>query len=185
MGYVALKRLKWGDRFIEPGEAVPDGDEGRSYQSLVFHGQIGPLKDPDEMSDAELTAEVERLTMERDEACERIEELEAGDSTEVEVPDGVTPGETPGWPIDITTGDPVDLTDDQRTALAEKGISGAVVFTHTGEIVVIDPPEGAETETEEADVADDKRVEIKKPEDPASDKKTPAKSNPAQKQAGK
>lgn len=37
----------------------------------------------------------------------------------VEVPEGVVPGETPGWPVDPTTGEPLDLTDEQRAELAK------------------------------------------------------------------
>lgn len=37
----------------------------------------------------------------------------------VEVPDGVVPGETPGWPIDADSGEPLDLPDQVREELAE------------------------------------------------------------------
>lgn len=37
----------------------------------------------------------------------------------VEVPDGVVPGETPGWPVDALTGEPLDLTNEQREELAK------------------------------------------------------------------
>jgi hypothetical protein len=45
---------------------------------------------------------------------------------EIEIPDGVTPGETPGWPLGLFV---VPLTDEQRAELADAGISG----THTEE----------------------------------------------------
>jgi len=42
---------------------------------------------------------------------------------EVVVPDGVTPGVTPGWPVDATTGKPLDLTPDEREKLAAAEIT--------------------------------------------------------------
>lgn len=41
------------------------------------------------------------------------------EADQVEVPDGVTPGETPGWPVDSETGKPLALTDEQRAELAK------------------------------------------------------------------
>lgn len=38
-------------------------------------------------------------------------------ASRVEVPEGVTPGETPGWPVDAETGEPLDLTPEQREEL--------------------------------------------------------------------
>lgn len=43
MGYVALRRLRWGDGHIEVGEPVPEGEPGRSYNWMVRSGQIGGL----------------------------------------------------------------------------------------------------------------------------------------------
>jgi pyruvate/2-oxoglutarate dehydrogenase complex dihydrolipoamide acyltransferase (E2) component len=40
MAYVALKRLKWGDRFIEAGELVPENEPGRNYNALLFSHSI-------------------------------------------------------------------------------------------------------------------------------------------------
>jgi hypothetical protein len=37
---------------------------------------------------------------------------------EVEVPAGVVPGETPGWPVDAVSGEPLDLPDQVREELA-------------------------------------------------------------------
>lgn len=39
------------------------------------------------------------------------------------IPEGVTPGETPGWPIDAQTGELLDLTPEQREALAQVSIT--------------------------------------------------------------
>lgn len=40
MSYVAVHRLKWGDGWIEPGEAVPEGEPGRNYAHLLRLGMI-------------------------------------------------------------------------------------------------------------------------------------------------
>jgi hypothetical protein len=44
---------------------------------------------------------------------------ESESPAEVVVPEGVVPGETPGWPVDAETGKPLDLTDEQRRALID------------------------------------------------------------------
>jgi hypothetical protein len=48
-----------------------------------------------------------------------VEEKAAG---AVAVPDGVVPGETPGWPADAVSGAPLDLTDEERARLASAPI---------------------------------------------------------------
>lgn len=50
-----------------------------------------------------------------------VEEKAAGAVT---VPDGVVPGETPGWPADAVSGAPLDLTDEERARLASTPIGG-------------------------------------------------------------
>ncbi|MBK4723438.1 hypothetical protein JJL56_31805 [Azospirillum sp. YIM DDC1] len=40
MPYVASKRLRWGDGFIEIGEPVPDNEPGRRYDLMVRNGEI-------------------------------------------------------------------------------------------------------------------------------------------------
>lgn len=145
MGYVATRRLRFGDGWIEPGEPVPV-EEGRNYASLLAHGHIVEAKATENMSDEELVAEVQRLTAEN-------ETLKATPQDDVEVPDEVTPGVTPGWPIDATTGEPLSLTDEQRSALAEKEIGEGTeddpvlaIVTHEGELVVIGGGESEEGE---------------------------------------
>ena len=191
-GYVALKRLRWGDGWIEPGEPVPADDPGRSYQSMTYHGLVAPLKEAEQMSDEELSTAYDKALTDRDAALQRVADLES--AAPVEIPDDVTVGETPGWPVDAVTGGALALTDEQRDGLAAEGISGEAIVTHQGDIVQIEAdeeeghdPEGddAAKTTEEADVSDDKRVEVKKPEDPASVKKPPAKRKEPKKPAGK
>lgn len=43
MPYIALKRLRWGNGYIEPGEAVPEGEAGRSYANMVRLGEISAV----------------------------------------------------------------------------------------------------------------------------------------------
>lgn len=40
MPYTAAKRLRWGDGYIEIGEAVPDNEPGRRYDLMVRYGEI-------------------------------------------------------------------------------------------------------------------------------------------------
>lgn len=60
---------------------------------------------------------------------------ESSDAPAVEVPDGVVPGETPGWPLDAETGEPLNLNDDQRSALAENDISGEIDVDDVDDLV--------------------------------------------------
>jgi pyruvate/2-oxoglutarate dehydrogenase complex dihydrolipoamide acyltransferase (E2) component len=145
MRYVALKHLKWGDTMIAPGESVPD-EEGRNYASLLRTKRIAKVPDSAEMGDAELAEAYEKVTGERDVALARVTEFEAGDAGPVETPEGVTPGETPGWPIDAVTGGPLALTDEQRDGLAADEISGEAIVTHQGDIVQIETEPDDETE---------------------------------------
>jgi hypothetical protein len=46
--------------------------------------------------------------------------------TEVDVPIGVIPGETPGWPVDPITGDTLDLSDEERIELV-KNVQAAAI----------------------------------------------------------
>lgn len=39
--YVATKKIRWGDEWLEPGQEVPQ-EEGRNYGALVRHGEIAP-----------------------------------------------------------------------------------------------------------------------------------------------
>jgi hypothetical protein len=159
MSYVALRRLRWGDDWIEPGEPVPE-EEGRSYASLLAHGHIAEVKAAEEMSDEELAKHAEGLQAQLDEANERIAALEGGDGAPrpVEVPEDVTPGVTPGWPLDATTGDPLALTEEQRAELVEKEIAPEgteeepilAIVTFQGEFVVIDGVEATASDAEDA-----------------------------------
>lgn len=177
MAYVATRRLRFGDGWIEPGEPVPV-EEGRNYASLLTLGHIAEVKATEQMSDKELAAEVERLRAEN-------EQLQP---TTVEVPDGVTPGITPGWPTDAVTGTPLALTDDQRTELAEKEILPVgteeepvkAIVTLDGELVVVSAPEQASEDageapegTSEAESADEATGESKKEEPKAAKGKSP------------
>jgi|GEM_PF-3264511 len=152
MPYIAKRRLRFGDGWIEPGEPVPE-EEGRNYASLLTHGHIVEAKAANEMSDEELTAEVERLTTEN-------EQLKAADTPEsIEVPDGVTPGVTPGWPLDATTGTPLSLSEEQRSVLAEQEIGEGnendpvlAILTYEGDFVIVSG--GQEAEQAEADTGD-------------------------------
>lgn len=83
---------------------------------------------------AELEAIAERMSLDvkgtgangnvvKDDLVKAILKAEAKAETEtpaepVEVPEGVVPGETPGWPVDAETGEPLQLTDEQREQVA-------------------------------------------------------------------
>ena len=45
--------------------------------------------------------------------------------SEVQVPEGVTPGETPGWPVDAVSGEILDLPDQVREELTSAAIAAA------------------------------------------------------------
>lgn len=185
MGFVALKRLRWGEETIMPGEPVPEGEEGRSYASLLAHGLIAETNDIGSMSDEELAEHAKGLEEKLANATARIGELEqSAPAEEIEVPDEITPGITAGWPIDATTGGPLALTDKQRTELVDKGILPegtdeqpvSAIVTRDGELVVICAPESAsETESTGAQAAAPETEEAK-PKAKAADKGTPAKS---------
>lgn len=154
MAFIAQRRLRWGDGHLEPGDPVPE-EEGRNYASLLALGHIVEVKATQEMSDEELVVHAEELQTKLDQANERIGELEGGNGTEpVEVPDEVTPGITPGWPLDAVSGEPLALSDEQRAELTENGIApegteeepvlGIVTFQ--GEFVVVAAPEAEEVD---------------------------------------
>jgi hypothetical protein len=134
MSWLAVERLKWGDGHVEPGEVVPD-EPGRDYSGLERHGLIVQVAEGSQGDDGAVLAEVKAaLTV----AVARAESAEAalaraGDD-EVEVPDGVVPGETPGWPLGVFV---VPLTDEQRAELAEAGISGTL--THEDLVGLLTP----------------------------------------------
>jgi hypothetical protein len=170
MGFVALKRLRWGEETIMPGEPVPEGEEGRSYGSLLAHGLIAETSDLEGLSDAELAKHAKELKEKLDAAHERIGELEGhgGDPpVSVEVPDEVTPGVTAGWPLDATTGEPLALSDEQRAELVEEILPEgteaepvSAIVTHQGELVVVNAPDGPEKpETAQSSGADQKEKE--------------------------
>ena len=48
--YVATRRLRWGDRWLEVGEEVPQ-ELGRNYGALVRRGDIAPYVPLAEKSD--------------------------------------------------------------------------------------------------------------------------------------
>lgn len=148
MAFVALKRLKWGDRFIEIGEPVPEDEPGRNYNGLLLSHSIAGADGPD---GADQFAEaIARANADRDAALKRVADLEG--TSPIHVPDGITPGETPGWPIDAVTGGVLALTDEQRQSLEADGISGEAIVTHQGDIVRIESEEAAPANSEDADV---------------------------------
>lgn len=119
-GYVAVTRLRWGEGYIEAGDPVPV-EEGRNYASLLRLGRIARAKVPGEMTDDEVRADLVKVTAERDALTQRVAELEADEEEipPVEIPDGVVPGETPGWPLVV-----LPFTDEQRELLVGAGVSG-------------------------------------------------------------
>jgi hypothetical protein len=39
--YIALHHLRWGDRWVEAGDHVPDHEPGRDYGLMLRNGEIG------------------------------------------------------------------------------------------------------------------------------------------------
>lgn len=70
MAFVALKRLRFGDGYLLPGDEVPIED-GRNYDAALHLGEIAEMD-----SVAAMRAELEKVTAERDEALGRVAELE-------------------------------------------------------------------------------------------------------------
>lgn len=131
MAYVAAQSLLWGDETIPAGAPVPADEHGRDYAGMVHLGQIREVDDTAGLSDDAVRAELRSVSAERDALRARVAELEAGeDIPVVEVPDGVVPGETPGWPLVI-----LPLTDEQRQLLAEGGVSGTVTIGELHETI--------------------------------------------------
>ena len=50
MAYIALVRLRWGDRMIEPGQPVPAGERGRNYTQLLRLGRIAVVPEAEPMT---------------------------------------------------------------------------------------------------------------------------------------
>lgn len=50
-GYVALRRIRFGERFLEPGDEVPV-QRGRNYGLMVRTGQVAEVRDPKARSSA-------------------------------------------------------------------------------------------------------------------------------------
>lgn len=131
MGYVATQPLPWGEDTIPAGASVPADEPGRDYAALLYLGQIREVDDIVGLSDDAVRAELKKVTAERDELKGRVDQLEADDEIPtVEVPDGVVPGETPGWPLVV-----FPLPDDVRALLAEADVSGAVTIDELRETV--------------------------------------------------
>jgi hypothetical protein len=119
VSYVAVDRLAWGDGYIEAGQPVPD-EEGRNYDGLLRLGKIA--RAPVALTDEQAAARIAEITAERDALKAKVAGLEQGEADEVppvEVPDGVVPGETPGWPLVV-----LPFTDEQRELMAGAGVSG-------------------------------------------------------------
>lgn len=79
MGWIAIERLKWGDGYLEPGDAVPDGEDGRDYAGLERLHQIARSNGPGEGVDAALDQARQDLAAaekERDEALANAQAVE-------------------------------------------------------------------------------------------------------------
>lgn len=72
----------------------------------------------DRLEEAITEEQAERMA----ELYSKVGEEDSGEDGEVEVPDGVVPGETPGWPI--VNGVVVDLPDEVREQLAAVDLTG-------------------------------------------------------------
>jgi len=88
--YVALRRLKWGDRFIEIGEPVPEDEPGRNYNALLFSHSIAGEPEPtaagsrEEMSvEPEEPTDIGSAPVDATEAAIRLAEENDVDPSEV------------------------------------------------------------------------------------------------------
>jgi hypothetical protein len=94
--------------------------------------------------------------------------------TKIEIPEGAVPGETPGWPVHEETGEPLDLTPEQREELVQAALDAGE--TENAEGSAGDSEESAEEGAEPAKPAPEK------PAKPAAEK-SPAKPRASRKPA--
>lgn len=122
-----------GNPILEPGPATspvtaegPVTREGRTaeYYAGLTYKQLRELnKTYDLGHPGNAPAEVLRAAVQEHEAellaAAAAPPSVAAELGEVVVPEGVIPGETPGWPVDAETGEPLALTDEERQQLAD------------------------------------------------------------------
>jgi hypothetical protein len=104
------------------------------------------------------------------------EEPAKEDGDTVTVPDGVVPGETPGWPVAPDSGELLELTDEQREALEERGISGTIAAEDVDGVIAAagqtteSTPESTDAQAKEAEKPAPKKEGKKKAKKAASKK---------------
>lgn len=117
MGYVAVRSLRWGEDTLQPGDPVPEDEDGRDYQGLLYLDHIREADDTGG-SDSELRKQLK-------DAKARIKELEAG----TDLPDG---------PHLVVT-----LSDEQQVKLSELGVQGTVSFDDLDAALTLADEDGA------------------------------------------
>lgn len=117
------------------------------------------------------------LISKKDAGAKTKEEPAKDDGDTVTVPDGVVPGETPGWPVAFDSGELLELTDEQRAALAEHEISGTISAEDVDAVIA----EAGQVTTESTDAP---AKEAEKPETPAPKKEAKKKAKKAASEKG-
>lgn len=136
MAYVALKRLRFGDAWLAPGDEVPD-EPGRNYTLMLRQGLVADL-DTLEKSDEAHAAQVagyklriRTLEGQLGDAHEEIAALRAGKPVEAKsdaagAQESSAAEETPAEPgseenpISIDLGEVAEMNRDDLVATAEK-----------------------------------------------------------------
>jgi hypothetical protein len=104
----------------EPAVLSP-ADFDRSYLAGLRQELATAAKDREEEIKAEIARVIHVIRSEPEAPAAPAEQPKPA----VEIPEGVVPGETPGWPVDAVTGEPLDLTPAQREELAKAELEPA------------------------------------------------------------
>jgi hypothetical protein len=75
--YIAAHPVRWGDRLIEVGEPVPEGDQHRDYLGMVRRGELLDKRSPghagiDKAAFDDLAARVDALAAKLDRVLDAV-----------------------------------------------------------------------------------------------------------------
>jgi hypothetical protein len=104
--------------YVDEGETTPAAEAPPAVNSVDAEQLAELVTGLDEEQLEELLEEFDGGSLTK--LAKALEvELDDRELVTVEVPDGVVPGETPGWPIDAVSGRVLDLPDQVRQELAK------------------------------------------------------------------